>query len=203
MAPAARCSPGGVWIGVTSSPDTRSASIRARRLLARFAALALAVVGACGPGGSLRDQLEPRPPREAYLRALGEAGLDRSAVGRDWIAVGARALAAPAAATLPLREQGAFTATDPAAVAWLVEPRRGQRLVDRVEAQADSGTRLFSELFALAADTAVGPRLVASEDSLGATFTIDADDEDARYLLRLQPELLRAVQWTVSFEAGP
>jgi murein DD-endopeptidase MepM/ murein hydrolase activator NlpD len=185
---------------VTSSPHARRAPIRSALLLAL--GLATSALAACG-SGALRQQFESRPPREAYVRALGEAGLDRSAVGRDWIAAGERALAAPAAATLPLREEGAFTSTDPAAVAWRIAPRRGQRLVIRVEARADSGTRLFSELFTLGGDSAASPRLVASRDSLGATFSIDADDEQVRYLLRLQPELLRAVQWTVTFETGP
>jgi murein DD-endopeptidase MepM/ murein hydrolase activator NlpD len=185
---------------VTSSSHARRAPIRSA--LGLILGLATSALTACG-SGTLRQQLESRPPREAYVRALGDAGLDRSAVGRDWIAAGERALAAPAAATLPLREEGAFTPTDPAAVAWRITPRRGQRLVIRVDARADSGTRLFSELFTLGGDTAVGPRLVASRDSLGATFSIDADEQDVRYLLRLQPELLRAVQWTVTFETGP
>ncbi|MDF1506452.1 M23 family metallopeptidase, partial [Roseisolibacter sp. H3M3-2] len=105
--------------------------------------------------------------------------------------------------TLPLAEQGAFAAEQPGAVAWRVAPRRGQRLTVRVEAAADSGTRLFSELFAVPADTARAPRLVASGDSLAATYALDADDEGTAYVLRLQPELLRAVRWRVTLEGGP
>jgi murein DD-endopeptidase MepM/ murein hydrolase activator NlpD len=172
---------------------------RAHRALPLALLLALA---ACDPG-ALRRQLPARPPREAYLQQLEAADLHRTGVGRDWIAAGARALAAPAAAGLPLHEQGAFVAEQPGAVAWRITPRRGQRLTVRVEAAADSGTRLFSELFAVPADTAREPRLLESADSLGATFTLEADDEGAAYVLRLQPELLRAVRWTVVLEAGP
>jgi murein DD-endopeptidase MepM/ murein hydrolase activator NlpD len=179
-------------------PQPRSAA-RVRHGLAALLLLALA---ACDPG-ALRRQLPSRPPREAYVQQLEAAELHRTAVGRDWIAAGARALAAPAAAVLPLREQGAFVAEQPAAVAWRITPRRGQRLTVRVEAAADSGTRLFSELFAVPADTAREPRLLESADSLGATFTLEADEEGAAYLLRLQPELLRAVRWTVVLESGP
>lgn len=174
-------------------------TFRARRTL--LAGAALLALAACGPG-ALREQLQPRPPREAYVRALESAQLHRTAVGRDWIAAGARALAAPAAATLPLREEGAFAAEQPSAVAWRVAPRRGQRLTVRIEAAADSGTRLFSELFAVASDTGRPPRLLESADSLGATYTLAADDEGATYVLRLQPELLRAVRWSVTFETG-
>ncbi|MGZ8457706.1 MAG: peptidoglycan DD-metalloendopeptidase family protein [Gemmatirosa sp.] len=181
-------------------PSTRLR--RASGALRVAAVLALATLAACDPG-VLRRQLPSRPPREAYVQQLEAADLHRTAVGRDWIAAGARALAAPAAAVLPLREQGAFVAEQPGALAWRITPRRGQRLTVRIEAAADSGTRLFSELFAVPADTAREPRLMESTDSLGATYAIEADDEDASYVLRLQPELLRAVRWTVVLEAGP
>jgi murein DD-endopeptidase MepM/ murein hydrolase activator NlpD len=172
-----------------------------RRLLRAAALLLLAVAAACSPG-AVRQQFAPRPAREGYVDALENAGLHRTALGRDWLAAGARALAAPAPATLPLVEQGAFTAETPAAAGWRLAPQRGRRVTVRIEATADSGTRLFSELFAVPADTAEEPRLVAAADSLRATFTLDADRTDA-YVLRLQPELLRAVRWTVTLEAGP
>jgi murein DD-endopeptidase MepM/ murein hydrolase activator NlpD len=93
-------------------------------------------------------------------------------------------------------------------VAWRVRPRQGQRLTVRVEAEADSGTRLFHELFAESpGDPAEGAanrtRLVQSGDGLTARYELDADGADDRYVLRLQPELLRAVRWSVRFEAGP
>ncbi|WP_284351552.1 M23 family metallopeptidase [Roseisolibacter agri] len=167
-----------------------------------LALVSLLALAACGPG-ALREQLEPRPPREAYVRQLQAADLHRTAVGRDWLAAGDRALAAPAVAALPLREQGAFAAEQPGAVAWRVAPRRGQRLTVRVEAAADSGTRLFSELYAVPADTARAPRLLESADSLATSYTLEADEDGTTYVLRLQPELLRAVRWSVTFETGP
>lgn len=171
---------------------------------ALLAAAALLLAGCSA--GTIREQFRPASPREAYVESLRTAGLDRTALGRDWTAAGARAVAAPAAVTLPLREQGTFAADEATAVAWRVRPRQGQRLTVRVEAEADSGTRLFHELFAeQAVDGGGAParRVVGSGDSLGATYQVDANDAGASYVLRLQPELLRAVRWTVTFEGGP
>jgi murein DD-endopeptidase MepM/ murein hydrolase activator NlpD len=184
-------------------------SRRARRALLPLTATLLALTAACGPG-ALRERLRPATsPRESYERALADAGLDRSALGRDWVAVGRAALATPARAALPLREDGFLPAGEPAALAWAVRPRRGERLTVRVSAQGDSGTRLFAELFVATAatggpaDSTGAPRLLAASDSLAATFQLDADDEGAVYVLRLQPELLRPVRWSVTVETGP
>ena len=179
-----------------------SPSALPRRSVRRaLVALAIGLLAACGPGGMLRAPAAA--PRERYAQGLQAAGLHRTALGRDWLDAGVRALRAPAAATLPLREVGAFAPGEPVAVAWRMAPRRGQRITVRIDAQADSGTRLFSELYELPPDSTAPPRLVASTDSLRTTYTLTADAADARYVLRLQPELLRAVRWTVTLESGP
>ncbi len=178
-----------------------------RRLVARLAPLFVAagvglLLAGCG-AGAIREQFRPTSPREAYVEGLRAAGLDRTALGRDWAAAGDRAAAAPAAAALPLREQGAFVADQAAAVAWRVQPRRGQRLTVRVEAQADSGTRLFHDLLVQPGGDPARARVVRSGDGLRASYEVDADAADDSYLFRLQPELLRTVRWTVTFEVGP
>jgi hypothetical protein len=81
-----------------------------------------------------------------------------------------------------------------------VRPRQGQRVVVRVDAQADSGTRLFHELRSERDGAAA---VVASGDGLSARYEVTAGEPGAAYTLRLQPELLRAVRWTVTFEVGP
>ena len=182
------------------APRAGAAAPIRRRALA-LAMLAVATLAGCG-GGAIRERLRPATPREQYARALADAGLDRTALGRDWLVAGERALAAPALAALPIRETGFFAPSEAGAVAWRVEPRRGQRLVVRVEAQADSGTRVFAELFAQEGDTTRAPELVASSEGARAELAATAE-RATRYVLRLQPELLRAVRWTVTLEAAP
>jgi hypothetical protein len=84
-----------------------------------------------------------------------------------------------------------------------VQPRRGQRLTVHVEAEGDSGTRLFHDLVALPGGAPASARLVRAGEGLSARYEVDADAPADAYVFRLQPELLRAVRWTVTFEVGP
>jgi murein DD-endopeptidase MepM/ murein hydrolase activator NlpD len=182
-------------------PASRPRARRAPRVAA-LAALAAALLSACGTA-TIRERFRPASPRDGYAESLRAAGLDRTALGRDWAAAGARAAASPAAAVLPLREQGAFAPDEAAAVAWRVQPRRGQRVTVQLQAEADSGVRLFHDLWLEPGGDTSRTRLVQSGDGLTARYELDADGADDRYVLRLQPELLRAVRWSVRFEAGP
>ncbi|GJG87859.1 hypothetical protein tb265_30400 [Gemmatimonadetes bacterium T265] len=179
-------------------------------------ALALAAAGlaaACGAGRirdeigrqirEVGDRLRNAPARERYadeLRGQGDAG---AALARAWDAAGDRALGAPAAAPLPLREQGAFSGAAAAALAWRVRPRRGERVTVRVDAAADSGARLFTELWREQGSDPGARRLVASGDGLHAAYNVLADDAGAAYVVRVQPELRRNVRWAVAFGVGP
>ncbi len=176
-------------------------------------ALAAGLTSACGAGRirdelgqqlrQISDRLRGASPRERYaddLRGEGDAG---AALARAWTAAGDRALGAPAAAPLPLREQGAFSGTEPGALAWRVRPRRGERVTVRLDADADSSARVFAELWREDQADPSARRLVASGDGLHATYDVLADDADAVYVLRVQPELRRRVRWGVAFAAGP
>jgi peptidoglycan LD-endopeptidase LytH len=171
------------------------------RRLTRLAPTAALLVAACDLS-ELRERYRDASPRERYVQGLEAAGLARTALGRDWIAVGERALARPVEAPLPFREAGFFPGGEAGAAAFLLRPRRGERLRVRVEAQADSGTRLFADLMELAPtrDSVSARHLVATTDSLGAAFDVVADRPVA-YLLRLQPELLRPLRYVVTVQA--
>lgn len=54
---------------------------------------------------------------------LRTSALATTALGRDWIAAGDRALRAPLAVALPYREVGYFAAEEVGAVAFRVAPR--------------------------------------------------------------------------------
>lgn len=201
----------------------------------RGAALAaLAVAGlATACGGRLRQELGEQvraitsrlrgaSPRERYADALRGEGPAGAQLARDWIAAGDRALAAPAAAPLPLREQGALrdAGGEPVALAWRVRPRRGERVTARVEAApvdvgredaarpdpaaADSsGARLFTEFWREDARDPSTRTLVASGEGLAASYDVLADDPGAVYVLRLQPAARARLRWRVAFDAAP
>jgi len=168
----------------------------------RLALLLLAALLGCGPDSPLRDAVREESAHERYARALRDAGLDQAALGRDWLRAAEGALSAAAPVTLPFREAGYFAESEARAVAYRVRVRRGQRIVAAVETQGATPARLFIDLFEPPApgDSLARPRRVASADSGALRVTAEAE-RDGDYLVRLQPELLRGVRWTLTLAA--
>jgi len=162
----------------------------------RTVLVALLVCSGCGRDGPLGGlfRLEEHP-YEQYLAGLRAAGLDSTAMGRDWIGAGESALVRPVPARQPFRETGYFPPHAAGAVAYQLELRRGRRLAITVTFNTSSSEgRLFVDLFRL--DDEEPPVRVASLPADTTTMSYDVR-RDGTYLLRLQPELLRGGRWTV------
>lgn len=158
------------------------------------------VLSGCERVSSVRDAFREMTPHEQYAQALQDGDLASTALAQDWLAAADRALDEPLSIALPFREVGYFDPAEPSAVGYAFDARRGQELrVDVEAASADSG-RLFVDLFRVPSDTTDVPRPVASTDTAGTLTTTMS--RDGRYLLRLQPELLRGGRYTLTLEAG-
>jgi peptidoglycan LD-endopeptidase LytH len=166
--------------------------------------IALAVLGALAAckdvDEALRDAARPSSPHERYARSLRDAGLDRSALGGDWLTAADKALAAAAPVTLPFREAGYFAESEARAVAYQVAVRRGQRVVAAAEVQGVPAARLFIDVYEPAHDSARGATLLASADR-GATRVAFEAERDGVYLIRVQPELLRSIHYVLTVQA--
>ncbi len=183
-------------------------------LVARLALGAALTVGSACNAGRIRDaignqvrtigdRLRGATERERYADDLRGEGEDGARLAREWVVAGDRALDTPAAAPVPLREQGVFQGGDAVALAWRVRARRGERVTARVDADADSGARVFTDLWREDPTDPTARRLVASGDGTHATYDAPVDDADAVYVLRVQPELRRRVRWAMALGAGP
>jgi murein DD-endopeptidase MepM/ murein hydrolase activator NlpD len=158
-----------------------------------LAATCVAMLAAgCAGGGGLR--LAPASPHEQYADKLRSAGLDQTALGRDWTRAGSDALGQPVAIALPFEERGYFPPGEAIAVAYRLELQRGRRLTVTVAHDTAAPGQLFVDLFEWRPD---GPRRVASMPA-GATALTHEVERDGSYLLRLQPELLRGGSYVVT-----
>jgi murein DD-endopeptidase MepM/ murein hydrolase activator NlpD len=160
-------------------------------------AFALGSLG-CAEGTPLGDLLRGEPtPHERYAASLRQAGLDSTALGRDWLAASDSALRSALVADMPHREVGVYRRDEARAVALRVELRDGQRLV--VELRAEGlPTRLFLDLFRMQLDVEHPFKHVRTADTLGGTIVgaghllLEHESrEDETVLVRMQPELLR------------
>ena len=161
-------------------------------------------LSACREARVALDRMEPRTPHERYAERLRLAGLDDGPLGRRWLDAADQALRAPAAVTLPFREVGYFAAGEPRAAGFRVQLRRGDRLVVQVSPGALEPGALFLDLFRLEGDSAAPDAdHVASADADGVPRLEEEIDEAGTYLVRLQPEAMHAVRYTLEIRTVP
>jgi len=165
-----------------------------------WAGLFLAGFNACTGVGPTANLFRSSSPHEQYGQSLKEAKLDRTALGTDWLSAGERALRDSLKITIPYRESGYFSANKAFAVGYRLDAQRGDRLLIRVETQGQKETQVFIDVFAL--------------ESRNRTSLIAASKADTNmlaweprrtqtYLIRVQPELLRTGQYTITVTREP
>jgi murein DD-endopeptidase MepM/ murein hydrolase activator NlpD len=148
-------------------------------------------------GTSVRNIFGAETPHEAYAEGLDDRGLDKTPEGRAWLAASKAALEAPVTVALPYRQQGYFHADKPRALGLQFAARRGQRLSFTLTGKSDS-LPLYADIFR-AGETGAP---LHSADTSATAFHFDVD-EAGEYVLRLQPELFRNGQYTLSVSVGP
>jgi murein DD-endopeptidase MepM/ murein hydrolase activator NlpD len=162
---------------------------------------------ACGPAAH-EDNVEPYLPRnahQAYGYSLAQTRLTQTALGRDWLSAAETALAAPEALEMPISRQSTFTASEPSALGYRFAAAVGDRIDVRVTVDADEPLEVFVDLFRIGdqglAHLASAPPAAPRSK---ATLAIEWDVlEDAAFLLRVQPELLRSGQLDVAVSRSP
>lgn len=142
-----------------------------------------------------------KTPHAQYGDRLADAGLKATALGASWFRVADQSIATPLTITLPYRETGYFAAERPAASGLRFSAVRGQKLSISVQKKPVTNFALYIDLWQV--ETSGNPLThLASADTL--THSIQHEvDENATYVLRLQPELLSSGEYTVSIITGP
>jgi murein DD-endopeptidase MepM/ murein hydrolase activator NlpD len=141
---------------------------------------------------SLPERALLSSPHARYAAALHMRDLDDTALGRAWLAAAQEALATPADAPAEIHDTGRFEETTPGAASWRFTARRGHRIT--VSAEFEAG-----ELFLDLLDTD-GNTVIASATA-GTTPLVHDVARDGDFLLRIQPELLRAGEYSLTQRA--
>ncbi len=140
-------------------------------------------------------------PHERYEHGLKEAGLDQTALGRDWMAAANRALEAPVAISPPYSEISYLDAGEAGAVGYALSLHRGERVTAVFELDSDTTYKVFLDMFVMPTGARRNPVLLASADtnSRGIEYIARRDGD---YVVRIQPELLRGGRYTITVEVG-
>ncbi len=165
-----------------------------------LALLLLGLVNACtstGPAGGL---FQSASPHEQYERALTDAKLNRTALGRDWVTAGQRALRDSFRISVPYRESGYFGANRPFAIGYRINGQRGDKFLVRVEVQGQQEALVFIDVFALDEQDQPDRTVSAKADTNVLTWEVR---RTRTHLIRIQPELLRSGRYTISITREP
>lgn len=162
-----------------------------------FIIVILLLFFSCKPGKGL---FPSKRLHEQYAQKLKDAGLHQTELGQQWLSAADKALASPQAISLPYKEIGYFPAEKPRAAGLKFSAKRGEKLLFAINKNPSVGFTLFVELWEITGDSP--PSFVTSLDSTQTSFSQEAD-EDETYILRLQPELLKSSDYTLSISTGP
>jgi len=143
-----------------------------------------------------------RNAHEAYLGSLEQAGLDKTALGRDWKKMSVQALNNPVIIDLPYYEEFHLDPAIPGSIGYRFEGKRGHRIELEIDFIADDSALIFIDLFReISKETAVW-KPVASADSSNYDLQFEPR-KDNYYIIRIQPELLRGGKFSVKIIEKP
>lgn len=142
-------------------------------------------------------------PRGLYLEGLHFSGLGETELVEKWKEVAEKALLDSTEVSLPFQEIGYFDAQRPAAFAYRMSLRAGERL--DISLQASAKNKLFFlELFKMELDSnreSAQPVFYAEPQSVDS-IAYEAFEEGT-YLLRLQGELLLSTRFRLQMSTQP
>lgn len=136
---------------------------------------------------------------EKYGESIRKAGLDNTNLGNAWFKAADQGLRQPTTITLPYRETGFFPDNLPRSAGLKFNIRHGEKILVLIRTVPDTVV-LFTELWSAAAGKPF--KIVSAADSAGKNLQYEAESDES-LVLRIQSELLAAVEYTVSITTAP
>jgi peptidoglycan LD-endopeptidase LytH len=155
------------------------------------------VLQSCGP---VQPALLGRQhPHEEYRRGLERAGLNGTALGRDWLRASEQALHDTVLVVTPFMESAYFPADAPAALGYRIQARRGERVRIAAEVASADTARVFMDVYELREGADRLKHVAAADEEPVLDFVAG---RNRTYIVRVQPELLRSARVTVTITTG-
>ncbi len=141
-----------------------------------------------------------RSPHEQYSANLSDARLKRTALGQSWFSAASKALQQPLPISLPYQENGYFSADDPDAQGYRFAARRGEQVMISYTKNTSREFTLFLDLWDYVENGS--PKLLANSDTSSTVLQYEVK-KDGNFILRLQPELLASLDYTLTIKTAP
>ncbi len=147
-----------------------------------------------GPAGLFKKM----SPHETYGNRLKTAGLQQTAMGLAWLQTADQSLSKALKISIPYKETGFFAAERVQAATYQFEAKRGEKLYISLSKNPAQNFNVFADVW----QQSNLNRVLVSADTTGKPFVLEVK-QTGTYLLRLQPELLRSGEYTLTVQSGP
>lgn len=158
------------------------------------------VLFSCKEEEKVPEPFKPRNDHEAYQYSLEQANLLTTALGVEWQKWSKTSLEKPVKVSAPYQEAFYLAPNEAVAMGYHFEAKRGQKIQVTFSTESEDDTEVFIDLFRV--DETYGFRHVASADKENMILGFEPRN-DATYVLRFQPELLRGGNFKVTIENVP
>lgn len=162
--------------------------------------MALLICGLSSCKTSSVNLFKAASPHEQYQRKLVSAGLDKTALGVSWINSADINLQKALTITIPYKESGYFAADKTPVATYQFSATKGQKLTINLTKKPLNSAMVYLDVYHL--PTGNNAKLLASADTLNNPILLDIEDT-GNYLIRLQPELLQSLSYTLEITSGP
>lgn len=148
------------------------------------------------------DPFHPRNEHEAYLHALSQTGLSNTALGQDWQQVSQHVLRNPIKIEPPYEEAFYFDPGKADGIGYRFNAKRGQKIEIVINKSKRDSAKLFIDLFRPYGELEEYYEHVATADPVEHKIGFEPR-QDAEYIVRVQPELLRGGELKIMIKKVP
>ncbi|MFC2128970.1 M23 family metallopeptidase [Bacteroidota bacterium] len=146
----------------------------------------------------VEEEFKPRNAHSAYKNSLEQANLHETALGKDWITAAEKALVDPINIICPFEEVFYVDPSSAFAIGYAFKTIRGQRIEIDIQIESEDSTILFIDLFRINKDSGQKTKVASSKKD--SSFLKFEPRRDNKYILRLQPELLRGGKFRLTIK---
>ena len=140
---------------------------------------------------------------EAYEKKIKDAGLKENVLGEAWMKAAAITLSNPIDISLPYSETGYFADDRANGIGLRFQAKRGQKLNISLQKRSTENFTTYVDLwqpYPFAENKT--PKFLIAADTLNLSLEYVVI-EDTTFIVRVQPELLKKGEYTLTISAGP
>ena len=144
-----------------------------------------------------------KTPHQEYEKKIKDAGLKETALGEAWLRAAAITLSNPLDINLPYSETGYFSDDRANGIGLRFRAKQGQKLKITLTKKPVANFALYVDLWQpYPVSENKTPKFLSAADTINLSLE-HVVTEDTTFIVRVQPELLKEGEYTLSITAGP